>query len=136
MARHHGDRRRRLHVLWIAHWNTPTPTLPANDWQGNGWKIWQYSNCGDVPGIDGCVDLDYFNGLDFAPIIIPSPDTVAPVATIATPTRRHRTRHGQLQRDRPRRVLGEPAAPTGVIGRPGRGGRSRARPRPACRSTA
>jgi GH25 family lysozyme M1 (1,4-beta-N-acetylmuramidase) len=73
-------------VLWVAHWNVAAPTLPANDWQGNGWKIWQYSNCGDVPGIDGCVDLDYFNGLDFAPIVIPSPDTVAPVATIGTPT--------------------------------------------------
>jgi GH25 family lysozyme M1 (1,4-beta-N-acetylmuramidase) len=73
-------------LLWIAHWNVASPTLPANDWQGNGWKIWQYSNCGDVPGIDGCVDLDYFNGLDFAPIVIPSPDTVAPVATIATPS--------------------------------------------------
>ncbi len=73
-------------VLWIAHWNVATPMLPANDWQGNSWKIWQYSNCGDVPGIDGCVDLDFFNGLDFAPIVIPSPDTVAPLATIATPT--------------------------------------------------
>jgi GH25 family lysozyme M1 (1,4-beta-N-acetylmuramidase) len=73
-------------VLWVAHWNVAAPTLPANDWQGNGWKVWQYSNCGDVPGIDGCVDLDYFNGLDFAPIVIPSPDTVAPLATIGTPT--------------------------------------------------
>ncbi len=73
-------------LLWIAHWNVASPTLPANDWQGNGWRIWQYSDCGDVPGIDGCVDLDYFNGLDFAPIVVPSPDTVAPVATIATPS--------------------------------------------------
>jgi GH25 family lysozyme M1 (1,4-beta-N-acetylmuramidase) len=73
-------------MLWIAHWNVASPTLPANDWQGNGWKIWQYSNCGAVPGIDGCVDLDFLNGSDFAPIVIPSPDTVAPVATLATPT--------------------------------------------------
>jgi GH25 family lysozyme M1 (1,4-beta-N-acetylmuramidase) len=73
-------------MLWIAHWNVASPTLPANDWQGNGWKVWQYSNCGDVPGIAGCVDLDWYNGLDFAPIVIPSPDTVAPVPTIATPT--------------------------------------------------
>jgi GH25 family lysozyme M1 (1,4-beta-N-acetylmuramidase) len=73
-------------VLWVAHWGVAAPTLPANDWQGNGWTIWQYGNCGNVPGISGCVDLDWFNGLDFAPILIPSPDTVAPVATIATPT--------------------------------------------------
>ena len=73
-------------VLWVAHWGVAAPTLPANDWQGNGWTIWQYSNCGHVPGISGCVDLDWFDGLDFAPILIPSPDTVAPIATIATPS--------------------------------------------------
>lgn len=73
-------------VLWVAHWGVAAPTLPANDWQGYGWTIWQHDNCGDVPGIGGCVDLDWFDGLDFAPILIPSPDTVAPVATIATPT--------------------------------------------------
>jgi GH25 family lysozyme M1 (1,4-beta-N-acetylmuramidase) len=73
-------------VLWVAHWGVTVPTLPANDWQGNGWTIWQHSNCGDVPGIAGCVDLDWFDGLDLAPILIPSPDTVAPLATIATPT--------------------------------------------------
>ena len=73
-------------VLWVAHWGVAAPTLPANDWQGNGWTIWQYSNCGNVPGISGCVDLDWFDGLDFAPILIPSPDTVAPIATIATPS--------------------------------------------------
>jgi GH25 family lysozyme M1 (1,4-beta-N-acetylmuramidase) len=73
-------------MLWIAHWNVASPTLPANGWQSNGWRIWQYSDCGDVPGIDGCVDQDFFNGLDFAPVVIPSPDTVAPVATLATPT--------------------------------------------------
>jgi GH25 family lysozyme M1 (1,4-beta-N-acetylmuramidase) len=73
-------------MLWIAHWNVASPTLPANGWQGNGWRIWQYSNCGNVPGITGCVDLDWYDGLDLTPIVIPSPDTEAPVATIATPT--------------------------------------------------
>ncbi len=73
-------------VLWVAHWNVAAPTLPANDWQGNGWTFWQYSDCGHVPGIAGCVDLDWFNGVDFAPVVIPSPDTSAPVATLATPT--------------------------------------------------
>jgi GH25 family lysozyme M1 (1,4-beta-N-acetylmuramidase) len=73
-------------VLWIAHWNVAVPMLPANDWQGNGWTFWQYDNCGSVPGIQGCVDVDWFVTTDFAPVVIPSPDTVAPVATIATPT--------------------------------------------------
>jgi len=73
-------------LLWIAHWFVAEPTVPANDWQGNGWAFWQYSNCGTVPGISGCVDLDWYESSDFAPVTIPSPDTAAPVATVATPT--------------------------------------------------
>jgi GH25 family lysozyme M1 (1,4-beta-N-acetylmuramidase) len=73
-------------LLWIAHWFVAEPTVPANDWQGNGWAFWQYSNCGTVPGISGCVDLDWYKSSDFAPVTIPSPDTAAPVATLATPT--------------------------------------------------
>jgi GH25 family lysozyme M1 (1,4-beta-N-acetylmuramidase) len=73
-------------VLWIAHWNVPSPTLPANDWQGHGWAFWQYSDCGSVPGIQGCVDSDWFNGLALDPMTIPNPDQTPPVATITTPT--------------------------------------------------
>src|SRR6266545_3426941 len=73
-------------LLWIAHWFVSEPTVPANDWQGNGWAFWQYSNCGTVPGISGCVDLDWYQSSDFTPVTIPSPDTAAPVATLATPT--------------------------------------------------
>jgi GH25 family lysozyme M1 (1,4-beta-N-acetylmuramidase) len=72
--------------LWIAHWFVSEPTVPANDWQGNGWAFWQYSNCGTVPGISGCVDLDWYSSSDFTSVTIPSPDTAAPVATLATPT--------------------------------------------------
>jgi GH25 family lysozyme M1 (1,4-beta-N-acetylmuramidase) len=73
-------------LLWIANWFVSQPTVPANEWQGNGWVFWQYSNCGTVPGIQGCVDLDWYKSSDFTPVTIPSPDTVAPVATLATPT--------------------------------------------------
>ncbi len=73
-------------LLWIANWFVSEPTVPANDWQGNGWVFWQYSNCGTVPGIEGCVDLDWYKSSDFTPVTIASPDTVAPVATLATPT--------------------------------------------------
>jgi GH25 family lysozyme M1 (1,4-beta-N-acetylmuramidase) len=51
-------------TLWIAHWNTTSPTVPANNWGGHGWTFWQYADCGSVPGISGCVDLDRFNGTD------------------------------------------------------------------------
>jgi lysozyme len=47
------------HLVWIANWFVPQPDVPANDWGGNSWTFWQYDNCGTVPGISGCVDLDY-----------------------------------------------------------------------------
>lgn len=54
-------------VLWVAHWGVSAPTIPASNWGGHSWTFWQYSNCGTVPGISGCVDLDRFNGTDLAP---------------------------------------------------------------------
>ena len=49
-------------VLWIAHWTTSQPAVPAGGWGGNGWSFWQYSSAGTVPGISGPVDLDRYNG--------------------------------------------------------------------------
>jgi len=51
-------------VLWVAHWFVSAPTVPAANWGGRGWTFWQYDNCGSVPGISGCVDLDRYNGTD------------------------------------------------------------------------
>jgi GH25 family lysozyme M1 (1,4-beta-N-acetylmuramidase) len=51
-------------VLWIAHWGVSAPTVAASNWGGHGWTFWQYSNCGTVSGISGCVDLDRYNGTD------------------------------------------------------------------------
>jgi GH25 family lysozyme M1 (1,4-beta-N-acetylmuramidase) len=51
-------------TLWIAHWGVSAPTVPAQNWGGRGWTFWQYDNCGSVPGISGCVDLDRYNGTD------------------------------------------------------------------------
>ena len=73
-------------MLWVAHWNVDTPAVPGNDWEGHGWTFWQYSDCGHVPGITHCVDGDWFNGLDLQPATIPSPDTIAPVASVVVPT--------------------------------------------------
>jgi lysozyme len=72
-------------VLWIAHWGVNTPLLPANYWQGYGWTFWQHSDCGSVPGIQGCVDSDWFNGLTFDAVTIPSPDTTPPTAILSVP---------------------------------------------------
>ncbi|HLY15326.1 MAG TPA: GH25 family lysozyme [Candidatus Limnocylindrales bacterium] len=50
-------------TLWIANWGVTSPTVPANNWSGNGYTFWQYTDCGHVAGITtGCVDLDQFNG--------------------------------------------------------------------------
>jgi lysozyme len=56
--------------LWIAHWNVDTPTLPANNWGGRGWTLWQYAVQCCVPGISGKVDRDRYNGNRLAPIRI------------------------------------------------------------------
>ncbi len=45
--------------LWVAHWGTDCPTMPAG-W--TDWIFWQTSDSGSIKGISGNVDLDLFNG--------------------------------------------------------------------------
>jgi GH25 family lysozyme M1 (1,4-beta-N-acetylmuramidase) len=45
--------------LWIAEWEIERPEKMGN-WPG--WSFWQYTACGEVPGITGSVDLNRFNG--------------------------------------------------------------------------
>lgn len=56
--------------VWIAHWNVSSPTVPAYDWSGRSWSVWQYTSCGSVSGIGGCVDVDRFNGSSLRAITI------------------------------------------------------------------
>ena len=49
-------------ILWIGHWDTRRPLVPAKRWAGEGWTFWQYTNCGHVAGVSGCVDRDTFSG--------------------------------------------------------------------------
>jgi lysozyme len=53
-------------TMWIANWHVTSPAMPAANWSGLGWGFWQYSSCGKVAGIWGCVDLDRFKGSDFS----------------------------------------------------------------------
>ena len=55
-------------VLWIAHWKRTSPSVPASNWGGRSWTIWQYSSTGSVPGISGDVDLDRYRYSSLAPI--------------------------------------------------------------------
>jgi GH25 family lysozyme M1 (1,4-beta-N-acetylmuramidase) len=56
--------------LWIRHLDVQSPTLPASNWGGHGWTIWQYAVVGGLDGISGKVDRDWFNGTSLAPIKI------------------------------------------------------------------
>lgn len=55
--------------LWIAHWTSGTkPTVPAQNWNGKGWKFWQWTDCVAVPGIKRCSDGDRMNGTNPAAV--------------------------------------------------------------------
>lgn len=57
--------------LWIAHWTSKSkPLVPAQNWKGNGWKFWQWTNCVSVPGVKHCTDGDRLNGTKLASVAI------------------------------------------------------------------
>jgi GH25 family lysozyme M1 (1,4-beta-N-acetylmuramidase) len=53
---------RRGHRLWVANWGVSTPSVPASNWAGRGWTVWQYTSSGSIAGISGRVDLNRFRG--------------------------------------------------------------------------
>jgi lysozyme len=44
--------------LWVAHWDVHRPSVPARNWAGRGYSVWQYTSSGHLPGISGRVDMD------------------------------------------------------------------------------
>jgi GH25 family lysozyme M1 (1,4-beta-N-acetylmuramidase) len=52
--------------LWVAHWDVPSPDVPADGWGGVGWSYWQWTvgDTGSVPGITTMIDRDRFHGPD------------------------------------------------------------------------
>ncbi len=56
--------------LWIAHYGVTQPTVPAQNWGGRGWTLWQHSKTGSVDGINGNVDLDRYAGSSIVPLRI------------------------------------------------------------------
>lgn len=57
-------------VLWVAHYDTARPSVPAQRWNGRGWTIWQWTKCGHVSGISGCVDRDALGGVGLKKLTI------------------------------------------------------------------
>lgn len=57
--RHGGAAALATQPLWVAHYTSACPTVPA-PW--TRWSFWQHTDRGAVPGIEGPVDLDLFAG--------------------------------------------------------------------------
>jgi GH25 family lysozyme M1 (1,4-beta-N-acetylmuramidase) len=56
-----GDTRefaRAKYPLWVAEWGVSRPSVPAANWAGRGYSVWQYSSSGTVAGVSGKVDQD------------------------------------------------------------------------------
>lgn len=69
-------------VLWVAHWGVSSPSVPASNWGGKGWTFWQYTSDGTVPGIDGRVDLNRYNGTDLTKVVYGANFSLASAAAI------------------------------------------------------
>ncbi len=70
--------------LWIAHWTkNASPLVPAQNWGGQGWTFWQWTDCSSVPGFAHCSDGDRLNGPDPATVAIGPYPTGAPVVSTA-----------------------------------------------------
>lgn len=44
------------HRLWVANFDVDVPLVPADNWAGRGWSIWQFTSSGSVAGVEGRVD--------------------------------------------------------------------------------
>jgi GH25 family lysozyme M1 (1,4-beta-N-acetylmuramidase) len=44
--------------LWVAEWGVSRPSVPANNWAGRSYSVWQYTSSGRVAGISGRVDMN------------------------------------------------------------------------------
>lgn len=63
--------KRGYEALFIANYEVKRPDVPADNWDGEGWTFWQYTSCGKVPGIKGCVDRDFYKHKSFNRVEIP-----------------------------------------------------------------
>jgi GH25 family lysozyme M1 (1,4-beta-N-acetylmuramidase) len=82
--------------LWIAHWTSKSkPLVPAQNWNGNGWAFWQWTNCVSVKGIKHCADADRMNGTNPVAVTI-DPFPTGPPLLSAPPTIAGAPEAGQL----------------------------------------
>jgi lysozyme len=70
--------------LWLAHWTRASaPRVPGRNWGASGWRFWQWTSCGHVPGTGHCIDQDRFSGTSFTPVAVSATpfNTALPVVT-------------------------------------------------------
>ena len=51
--------------LWIANYGVNQPNVPGNNWGGQGWSLWQFTESGVVDGVnegDPPTDINWFPG--------------------------------------------------------------------------
>ena len=48
------------HPLWVANYGVRTPLVPANNWGAQGWLFWQFTQHGEVSGINPPTDIDWY----------------------------------------------------------------------------
>lgn len=48
--------------LWVAHWEVARPAVPARNWAGRGWSVWQFTNNRRIKGIEGLPDANRLRG--------------------------------------------------------------------------
>jgi len=77
--------------LWIAHWTSASqPWVPAQNWNGFGWTMWQWTDCASVPGIAHCTDGDRLKGaspraIAIAPYPLDMPTVSTPPTIVGPP---------------------------------------------------
>jgi GH25 family lysozyme M1 (1,4-beta-N-acetylmuramidase) len=57
--------------LWIANWRVSAPAVPAGNWGGRGYALWQWTNNARVSGVQGRVDADQSAHADLGAARIP-----------------------------------------------------------------
>jgi lysozyme len=48
------------YLLWVANYGVLTPAVPANNWGGRGWFMWQFTEHGVVSGITPPTDINWY----------------------------------------------------------------------------
>jgi len=53
------------HPLWLAMYEANYATAPADNWNGKGWTMWQFTYKGEIPGVQdakAATDCNVYNG--------------------------------------------------------------------------